>query len=177
MNRRQLLKRTVLIGGVAATVTGGWWFTQGGDPDRLTIEDARLSLDELMASGRQPNGQWNLSQVLNHLAQSIEFSMSGYPQHQSAWFKNTVGQLAFRVFSIRASMSHNLTEAIPGAPALATGDVVSAHQRLDAALQQFAVFEGVLQPHFAYGHLSHDDYLKAHVMHIYNHLEAMQPVG
>jgi len=130
-----------------------------------------------MQSGRQPAGAWNLAQVFNHLAQSIEYSMSGYPEHKPQWFKATVGATAFQVFSIRARMSHNLNEAIPGAPALDAQDLPAAHQRLVTALTSFDAYTGDLAPHFAYGALSHDEYLKAHVMHINNHLQAMAPTA
>ena len=113
------------------------------------MDHALADLDKVVQSAQQPAGPWNLAQVFNHLAQSIEYSMTGYPQHKPDWFKATLGATAFQVFSIRARMSHDLTEAIPGAPALAAHDLAAAHQRLITALTSFAAFTGELQPHFA----------------------------
>lgn len=101
--------------------------------------------------------------------------MTGYPEHKPEWFKSTLGATAFKVFSTRARMAHDLTEAIPGAPPLAAHDLAAAHQRLVTALHTFDAYTGELQPHFAYGPLSHEEYLKAHVMHINNHLEVVGP--
>ena len=97
--------------------------------------------------------------------------MSGYPQHKSAWFKNTLGATAYSVFRRTGAMRHDLSEPIPGAPLIAPdGDVAAALQRLRTAFIDFDSFEGELMPHFAYGPLSKSQYAAAHVMHLNNHL-------
>ncbi|WP_371384045.1 DUF1569 domain-containing protein, partial [Salmonella sp. M9-3] len=53
---------------------------------------------------------WNLSQVLQHLAQSVEFSMQGFPALKGAWFRSSIGSAAFAVFNARGAMSHSLDE-------------------------------------------------------------------
>ena len=63
-------------------------------------------------------GAWDLHQVFTHCAQSVEFSMSQFPEHKSSLFKNTVGKLAFSIFASYGKMSHGLNEAIPSAPIL-----------------------------------------------------------
>ena len=61
---------------------------------------------------------WTWSKTLLHCAQSIDYSMSGYPAPKSALFQRTAGAAAFSFFRSRGRMSHNLIEAIPGAAAL-----------------------------------------------------------
>lgn len=118
---------------------------------------------------------WNLPQLLQHLAQSIEFSLQGYPQARSAVFRHTVGRAAFGVFDARGQMSHDLAEPIPGAPALqAELSLRDAVQRLLDAMQAFAAHRGLLAPHFAYGVLSKAEYQRAHLMHLANHWSQMQ---
>ena len=112
---------------------------------------------------------WPLAQVLEHLAQSIEFSMSGYPQPRGALFQHTVGALAFATFHRRGAMHHGLEEPIPGAPPLAATDVAAAAARLQAALEAFAAHAGPLAPHFAYGALDHAAYTRAHLLHLADH--------
>jgi hypothetical protein len=175
IKRRQFIKKSLALGAVGTTAAGGWWLLNGADPARLTITHALNDLEQVVAQGWQPAGAWNLTEVFNHLAQSIEYSMTGYPEHKPQWFKSSVGAAAFQVFSFRARMSHNLTEAIPGAPTLDAQNLAAAHHRLVMALKAFESHKGGLKPHFAYGLLSHADYLKAHVMHINNHLEALRP--
>ena len=134
-----------------------------------TLDDARRALAGL-ASGWRTGSGWALPQVLVHLAQSIEFSMSGFPQSRPAAFQATLGRAAFAWFDARGHMSHGLTEPIPGAPALEPAPALEAAQaRLDAALVAFGSFPGALKPHFAYGHLDKASYTRAHLMHLANH--------
>lgn len=117
-------------------------------------------------------GTWPLVAVMEHMAQSVEMSLDGFPQPKSALFQSTVGAAAFAVFQWRGRMSHGLAEPIPGAPALSLqGDWKPAAQRLRTALLRFDAHTGALQPHFAYGALSKSEFAQAHVLHIANHQE------
>jgi hypothetical protein len=173
MNRRKLLKNSLLIGTVGAVGGTGAWLMNGYDVNKLSIEQATRDLQSLYLLPMKTTGGWNISQIFNHLAQSIEYSMTGYPEHKSDSFKSTVGQTAFSVFAYRGKMNHDLVEPIPGAPVLGAGDKLRAFSRLLTALNDFENFKRPLQPHFAYGELSHDEYTLAHVMHINNHLEEL----
>lgn len=179
MNRRQFVKlsaSTLLLASSSVALSDEVYKIQKVEP--LTIKQALMMLDSLESSSVSSEGAWNLFQVYTHLAQSVEFSMTGFPEHKSWLFKNTVGSVAFLAFSAKGSMSHGLDEVIPGAPELVReGDAKLALSRLRESLQAFERFEGVLQPHFAYGDLSKADYEQAHVMHLNNHLDAfsMQP--
>lgn len=176
MKRRKLLKRSLLLGTAGLVAGGGWWLHNGEDLANLTIERCQQRLHDLPLQRIKVMGEWNLAQVFNHLAQSIEYAMTGYPEHKSEAFKKYLGQHAFAVFAYRGRMAHNLAEAIPGAPPLADHDPSLARNRLLKALGDFQNHKGTLQPHFAYGELSHQEYTWAHVMHVYNHLEAFEVV-
>lgn len=82
--------------------------------------EARHAVAALAVPGAQwrSNRGWSLSQTLQHLAQSIEGSISGYPHPKSAWFVATVGAAAHAVFDARGRMTHSLDEPIPGAAPL-----------------------------------------------------------
>ena len=137
--------------------------------DEALAELARLS----QAPSVQPHTTWNWGQTLTHLAQSIEYSMSGFPEAKSALFQRTVGAAAFGVFAWRGRMSHPLDDPIPGAPALvADTDTAAALTRLQNAAQAFRGHVGPLQPHFAYGALSKAEYEQTHAMHLANHFSA-----
>lgn len=127
-------------------------------------------LDLLFREKVVVDNPWNLSQVLQHLAQSIEFSMQGFPVLKGAWFRSSIGSAAFAVFNARGAMSHDLAEPIPGAPALdAAQTLKTSVQRLLDAMDAFARFNGTLRPHFAYGELTKPQYERAHLMHLANH--------
>ena len=150
----------------------------------LAISDQEIDLNKLLSFLRSlpveslvTEGEWNLAQIFNHAAQSIEYSMDGYPEHKSEFFKQTIGPLAFQAFSVWGKMSHALAEDIPGAPlVLATQQARPALVRLEQAITRFDQYQGVLQPHFAYGELSKQDYALAHVLHLNNHFEEVRRV-
>jgi len=114
---------------------------------------------------------WSLAQVLEHCAQSVEFSMHGFPLPRSPLFQDTAGRLAFAAFNRRGSMQHGLTDAIPGAPALSAADPGAAATRLLVAFDAFEVHASTLRPHFAYGELDKAEYTRAHLLHLANHAQ------
>lgn len=137
-------------------------------------EVARLSQGQEWVSGSALN--W--AQTLIHCAQSIDYSMSGYPQSNSRLFQATIGSAAFGVFSLRGRMSHDLDAPIPGAPAIEpTEDPVKALARLRDTITRFRKWTGPLKPHFAYGELDKSAYELAHAMHIANHLSVIDIKG
>jgi hypothetical protein len=140
-------------------------------PQVQTLDDSLRWLDRVeRAAGVKAIGAWPLGAVLEHLAQSIEMSMDGYPQPRSALFQGTAGSAAFAWFKWRGRMSHGLAEPIPGAPALAAGaDWKPAAIRLRGAIARFNGYSGPLRPHFAYGALSKPEFAMAHQLHISNH--------
>jgi hypothetical protein len=140
-------------------------------PKVQSLDDVLHWLDRLdKASQVRSTTAWKMQAVLEHLAQSIEMSLDGFPQSKGALFQHTVGPVAFAVFKLRGQMSHGLTEAIPGAPSLTQADDWKpGAKRLRAAVGRFQSHRGALQPHFAYGSLSRADFALAHAFHIANH--------
>lgn len=168
-------RRRMLVGAgglLAAGFAGGVaWLARGPD-SAPSIADAFATLERLEAAEAiDSTGAWGPYRVFSHLAQSIELSISGYPEHESDLFKNLLGANVYAVFRRRGRMRHDLAEPIPGAaPIPEDGDLELALQRLRKALLDFDRYEGELAPHFAYGRLSKSQYAAAHVMHIDNHM-------
>ncbi len=171
--------------GVAAVAGAGYLAYKPGNDRQLvfgTIAAAMQEVERLASAAVQPLAPataWNWSQTLEHCAQSIEFSLQGFPTPKSALFQNTLGAAAFKVFALRGRMSHNLAEPIPGAPTLnaPTPDASAALARLRKSVQDFAIHTGPLHPHFAYGTLTKAQYEQAHAMHLANHLSAFDVHG
>jgi len=176
MKRRQFIKSSItgcgIIIGLGATT---FVLIDDNNKDNLTIDIALKKLDALSNKTLMNWGEWSPYQIFTHCAQSIEFSMSEFPEHKSSLFKNTVGRLAFSAFSSKGKMTHSLSEPIPSAPKLTQRiDYIVALDRLKKAFIDFKSHQGKLAPHFAYGKLSKEDYEKAHVMHLYNHLQEIK---
>jgi len=175
MNRRKFIKATIGCGIAVGLVGTGVWFSIDENTEPLTIDSALKVIQSLSSQSLSHLGEWNPTQIFNHCAQSVEYSMSGFPVHKSDLFKSTLGQLAFSAFSAKGKMTHSLNEVIPGAPILAKeNNLPTALKRLEKAMLAFKAFKGKLSPHFAYGELSKADYEAAHVMHLYNHLKEIK---
>ena len=166
MNRRPLL----IAGTIVAAGAAGWFALPSGARP-LTIASATDELTKLKGAKIKHSGGWTPAQVFEHMAQSVEYSMTGFPESKSPLFQSTVGAAAFAVFQSKGAMKHSLTEPIPGAPTLAgNGDQDAALNRLLKSLADFDAFTGALKPHFAYGALDKPTFAAAHAMHVFNHL-------
>ena len=132
-----------------------------------TLAAAREAISGL-AGGWRHGGHFTLAQMLEHAAQSVEYSMQGFPAPKSALFQATLGRAAFAVFDARGAMRHGLDEPLPGAPALAL-PLDGAIARLLKSLDDFEAWQRPLAPHFAYGALDKPQYTRAHLMHLANH--------
>lgn len=180
-SRRSFITSTAAV--ATAAVALGTSGCQGGSNDRqlkftslaaAEEELARLAHAEKLVS----RTTWNWAQTLVHCAQSIEYSMTGYPRTNSELFQRTVGSPAFEVFSWRGRMAHDLAEPIPGAPVLDVNvEPARALERLRGAVLGFRQWAGLLKPHFAYGALSKKEYELAHAMHLANHLSGFHAKG
>jgi hypothetical protein len=170
MDRRQLLKSATMLS--APVLLSG---CQGELKSFTSWRYGREAVLELLFNEPKLQGSpWSLNQMLQHAAQSIEFSMQGFPQLRGAWFRHSVGAAAFTVFNARGAMSHALDEPIPGAPALDAGlSLKGSVQRLLDAMDDFSRFKGKLAPHFAYGELTREQYQRAHLMHLANHWQQL----
>lgn len=167
MNRRKFLFTAI---GVPLTIAFG---------TKIVAMARHYPLDELLAQLKRlpaaklaSHGNWSVSKVFQHLAQSIRYSRVGYPKMKSTLFQYTAGAAALSVFSARGSMSHPLDEPIPGAPKLvdAVPDDVALAE-LISEIELFIAWQGDLAPHFAYGKLSKAQYYSAHYLHVQNHLQ------
>jgi hypothetical protein len=163
------------LAGGAVALTGGALWLQGEPAPIATFPDTDAALRWLDAIARSPQAHslspWPLAQVLEHAAQSVEFSLDGYPQLRSALFRDSVGTLAFLAFARRGRMTHDTQEPIPGAPALVATRIDAAAARLSEALRRFEAQPAThrFAPHFAFGTLDKDAYRRAHLMHLADH--------
>ncbi|MBV7697775.1 DUF1569 domain-containing protein [Streptomyces sp. TRM70350] len=142
----------------------------------LTGLTERLSKDlgrpehELLA----PGGPWNLSQTLQHCAQTVRYSVTGYPRLKPALFRATAGALAKRLFLRRGAMKHPLGAEIDGAPPLDPDlPATQAAAALADAVALFTGHTGPHAPHPAYGHCTHDEFARLHAMHLAEHLPGL----
>jgi hypothetical protein len=120
-------------------------------------------------------GTFSYGQLLEHCAQSIEYSMTAYPELRSAVFRATIGRVAKAKFLRQGFMQHDLDAPIAGAPSLdPQGNVAKARERLLKAMAALESSAGELAPHLAFGKCTREEYEKIHSMHIAEHLTRVE---
>jgi len=140
--------------------------------------DKLISAVEAVAATGAPAGPrkasaepWTMSRALAHCAQSIEYSMTGYPELRSRLFRATIGPLVKRRFIRARRMSHDPGAEIAGAPSIPNElPLDTARARLRAAVKAFRAHTGTLAPHLAYGACTKDEYAVLHLLHVQDHL-------
>ena len=112
-----------------------------------------------------------LGWALAHCAQSLEFSVTGFPTQKPAWFQKTIGRVVLGRFLKKGAMSHDVNAAIPGAVDVDRAtSLADGAQRLRGAIALFRGHSGELKPHVVYGKVDRAEYEAIHSMHIANHL-------
>ena len=112
-----------------------------------------------------------LGWALAHCAQSLEFSVTGFPTQKPAWFQKTIGRVVLGRFLKKGAMSHDVDAPIPGAADVDRAtSLAEGAQRLRAAIALFRRHGGPLKPHVVYGMVDRAGYETVHSMHIANHL-------
>ncbi|MEU0672206.1 DUF1569 domain-containing protein [Streptomyces sp. NPDC006172] len=133
-----------------------------------------VSQDRPDSEALAPDSVWNLSQTLQHCAQTVGYSVTGYPRLKPALFRATAGALAKRAFLRRGRMRHPLGAEIEGAPPLDRDlPVTAAAERLEDAVQRFTAHTGAHAPHPAYGRCTHEEFARLHAMHLEEHLPGL----
>jgi hypothetical protein len=178
--RRRWLRHAAAGAGLLLVAGGGGatWLA-GAPPPVARFPDVAAALEWLAKISHQPARSltaWPLPQVLEHAAQSVEFSLRGYPELRSELFRASLGPLAFRAFARRGASWHDTTEPIPGAPPLSADNPITSAHRLAQALMRFEATpaEHDFAPHFAYGALDKDGYRRAHLMHLAEHAREVE---
>lgn len=153
MNRRKFL-----LAGTAVTVAGVAGLSLTGSRFVADLTALQTELQQMIGKPLHSSGSWNVSQIFQHLAQSVRGSYQGYPQQRSWWFQHSIGPLALQGFKAAGAMRHPLDEVIPGMPDLDAA--LDPQVALAALLQSLDEFNAAstLAPHFAYGVLSHADF-------------------
>jgi hypothetical protein len=143
-----------------------------------SLAHALVWLDELREASPdvQALGAMRPAQALTHCAQSIEYSIAGFPSLESALLRATVGPAAAFVFATIGRTKHDTSAPIPGAPEIAaTTPLEEAIDRLRRAIVAFQRHAGPLAPHFAYGQLPRARYELLHALHIDEHSRLFNP--
>jgi hypothetical protein len=120
---------------------------------------------------------WNLSQTVQHCAQTVRYSVTGYPRLKPAPVRLVIGPLVKKAFLRRGAMKHPLGAVIEGAPALDPAlPVDEAMAQLDEVVKLFTAHAGAHAPHPTYGRCTHEEFAALHALHLAEHLPGLAAV-
>jgi len=141
--------------------------------------EARVGQDGSGAALLGPRGSYTFSETVQHAAQSIGYSITGYPHLAPASLRVTLGRAIKHVFLRRGAMRHNLSAPVSGAPELdPTLPDLAAITLLRTAVSRLAAFDGALQPHPTYGRCTKEQVANLQTMHLREHLPGVdEPVS
>ena len=141
----------------------------------LTERLAKLVVDDRPeADVLTRDSAMNLSQTIQHCAQTVRYSVTGYPRLKPALFRTTLGTLAKWVFLLRGATKHPLAAEIDGAPPLSSDlPVAAAVAQLVQAVELFTSHRGGHPSHPAYGRCTHQQFDRLHAMHLAEHLPGL----
>ena len=111
--------------------------------------------------------------ALVHIAQSIEYSLSGFPESKSPFFQKWIGSRVARLFLAIGRMKHDVHAPVPGAPSIGEMSYEEGLRRVRDAVASFGRSRGPFAPHFAYGPLSKADYERLQAYHVVDHLRSL----
>jgi hypothetical protein len=100
MKRSKFLKITA-AGGVF--IIFGLWkgiFLKNSNRSRdVSIAAALKIIDSFKTKELTSTGAWKPAYIFSHCAQSLEYAISGFPEHKPELYKQTIGKLALSFFS------------------------------------------------------------------------------
>ncbi|WP_058300665.1 DUF1569 domain-containing protein [Gorillibacterium timonense] len=140
-----------------------------------SLDEVKKELSSLEGYGVIQTKQWPLYEILAHCAQTIEYSMTGYPVLKPKLVRKTIGRVAIRKFLKQGYMKHDLTAHVPGGAKIRRqGTAEEGIELLLKAIDAFQAYKGPLAPHLIFGELSKEEYDLYFAMHIADHFSELE---
>ncbi len=140
-----------------------------------SLEEAQKGIENLEEKDVPKVEGWTPYHTLVHCAQTIAFSMEGYPEMKPAIIRGTIGKLALHVFLKKGAMRHNLTADVPGlAWKEQEGTFQEGKKILGQSISDFLQYKGELKPHLLFGNMSFSEYNRYFAMHLTDHLSSRE---
>ena len=146
-----------------------------------SLAEVKSDLLRLQSQGYSKVGNWDLSQVANHLADWISFPMDGFPK--MPWFvkilmgvmRVTQGKSLYKKFVSNQRMS-------TGQPTMpqtvyTTADPAESIARLSSTIDRLAAYRGPIHPSPLFGELNYDELVALQRAHCAHHLSFLIPSG
>lgn len=139
-----------------------------------SLDDVLVELSALDRAQITTTGKWSFYQILTHLAENIESSISQYPRSMPFVIRRTIGPMALRHLLKTQEMKSGAPN--PTAPKQREeGDEKAAMLRLRTAIASFRAYEGPMAEHPFFGPINKEDFEALHAHHAALHLSFAHP--
>lgn len=139
-----------------------------------SLDDVLVELSALDRAQITTTGKWSFYQILSHLAENIESSISQYPRSMPFVIRRTIGPMALRHLLKTQEMKSGAPN--PTAPKQREeGDEKAAMLRLRTAIASFRAYEGSMAEHPFFGPINKEDFEALHAHHAALHLSFAHP--
>jgi len=139
-----------------------------------SLDDVLVELSALDRAEITTTGKWSFYQILSHLAENIENSISQYPRSMPFVIRRTIGPMALRHLLKTQEMKSGAPN--PTAPKQREeGDEKAAMLRLRTAIASFRAYEGPMAEHPFFGPINKEDFEALHAHHAALHLSFAHP--
>jgi hypothetical protein len=143
-------------------------------PRFYSFDEVLVDADSLLANGYGRAGNWSLGQVCDHLANTMERSLDGFPSKSPLPFR-----VLARWVALPSILKHRqFKRRFPAPPYLeppAAQDDRGALERLRAAISRLKGHAGELQTHPVFGRLTRSQWQELHLWHCEHHLSFLTP--
>ena len=145
--------------------------------DLRSLDDVIAEVERLRDGGYRARGRWNLSQMADHLVETMRLGMDG-DEPRLAWPMQKLVGLLFRttVFPRRTMMTGAPTiDRLKPAPM--EGDDPAKLDRLVATLEEARDFPGPLPPYPLMDGLTLPEWKELMTIHAQHHLRFLEPAA
>ena len=139
-----------------------------------TLAEVMPDVDRLL-QGHRTVGRWSLAQICNHLAQTLIYSIEGFPDRAPWLLRRTFGAFAKRHVLATGVIREGgkLPERYLPRPGL---DDRAEAEALRGALHLYSAHPGPLADHPLFGPLDRAEWTRIHCVHSAHHLSFAHPL-
>lgn len=139
-----------------------------------TLDDVIAEITRLRNGGYMAGGNWNLSQVCDHLGETVRVGLDG-DEPRAGWFMRKTFGCVIRLMLWRGAMPSGAPTLPRLTPAELPEDDPERIERCQAAYAEARDFSGPLPPYPMADNMTLDRWKRLMVIHAQHHLAFLQP--
>ena len=148
-------------------------------PTFTTLDDAVRDAENLLATGYDKAGNWDLAQVCLHLAEWLRFPVEGFPKmplllRPAAWLVRSLIGKAMRAKVLAKGFPAG-GQTMPQTVFPPGGDEAAAVAKLREAAEQLKAHAGPIHPSPLFGAMTKDVAVQLQLKHCEHHLSFLIP--